>query len=163
MFIGVISDTHNNIKNIDKIISLFNKEKVDLVIHTGDVTKAETLRKFSLLNCPLAGVFGNNDRSEVGLKEVCEENNFQFQEPPLSLKLDTLRVVVFHEPDLINEYIKNHKDVDIILHGHTHRYREETIKETIYFNPGESAGFLEGKSALGLIDTKNLSIRRIFF
>ena len=130
MMIGVISDTHNNIKNIDKIISLFNNEKVDLVIHTGDITKAETLKRFSLLNCPLTGVFGNNDRSEVGLQEVCEENNFKFQEPPLSLKLDEKRVVVFHEPDLINEYLKDHSEVDIILHGHTHRYREEMIKDT---------------------------------
>ena len=31
------------------------------------------------------------------------------------------------------------------------------------FNPGESAGFLEGKNTLGLINTKNLSIKRIFF
>ena len=78
MFIGVISDTHN-IKNIGKIISILNNEKVDLVIHTGDITKAETLKKFSLLNCPLTGVYGNNDRSEVGLQEVCEENNFKFK------------------------------------------------------------------------------------
>lgn len=163
MMIGVISDTHNNIKNIDKIISLFNNEKVDLVIHTGDITKAETLKRFSLLNCPLTGVFGNNDRSEIGLQEVCEENNFKFQEPPLSLKLDKKLVVVFHEPDLIDKYIKDHQEVDIIIHGHTHRYREETIEDTIYFNPGESAGFLEGKSALGLINTKNLTIERIFF
>lgn len=163
MMIGVISDTHNNIKNIDKIISLFNNEKVDLVIHTGDITKAETLKRFSLLNCPLTGVFGNNDRSEIGLQEVCDENNFKFQEPPLSLKLDKKLVVVFHEPDLIDKYIKDHQEVDIIIHGHTHRYREETIEDTIYFNPGESAGFLEGKSALGLINTKNLTIERIFF
>ena len=163
MFIGVISDTHNNVKNIDKIIRLFNDEKVDLVIHTGDITKAETLKKFNSLNCPLTGVFGNNDRLEVGLQEVCEEHNFKFQEPPLFLKLDEIRVAVFHEPDLINKCIKIHKEVDIILHGHTHRYREEIIRDTIYFNPGESAGFLEGKSALGLIDTKNLSIKRIFF
>ena len=61
MLIGVISDTHNNIKNIGKIISILNNEKVDLVIHTGDITKAETLKKFSLLNCPLTGVFGNNE------------------------------------------------------------------------------------------------------
>ncbi len=163
MMIGVISDTHNNIKNIDKIISLFNNEKVDLVIHTGDITNAKTLKRFSLLNCPLTGVFGNNDRSEIGLQEVCEENNFKFQEPPLPLKLDKKLVVVFHEPDLIDKYIKDHKEVDIIIHGHTHRYREETIEDTIYFNPGESAGFLEGKSALGLINTKNLTIERIFF
>ncbi len=163
MLIGVISDTHNNTKNIDKIIALFNNEKVNLVIHTGDITNAETLKKFSLLNCPLTGVFGNNDRSEVGLQEVCEEYNFKFQEPPLSLVLDEKRVVVFHEPDLINEYVKDSGEIDIILHGHTHRYREEKIRDTIYFNPGESAGSLEGKSALGLIDTKNLTVKRIFF
>ena len=64
MRIGVVSDTHNNFKNIDQIIAIFNSENLDLVIHTGDITKAETLRKFSNLNCPLKGVFGNNDRLE---------------------------------------------------------------------------------------------------
>ena len=32
-----------------------------------------------------------------------------------------------------------------------------------YFNPGESAGSLKGKNAIGLIDLKDLKIRRIFF
>ena len=41
MLIGVISDTHNNIKNIDKIIGLFNEEKVSSVIHSGDIANAE--------------------------------------------------------------------------------------------------------------------------
>ena len=98
MLVGVVSDTHNNIKNIKKIIYLFNKEKVDLVIHTGDISKASTLEIFSNLNSPLVGVFGNNDRIEEGLKEVCEEYNFNFQEPPLSLILENKKVAVFHEP-----------------------------------------------------------------
>ena len=163
MLVGVVSDTHNRVGHVKEIVNLFNQHMVSLVVHTGDITNSKTLNHFSKLNCPLKGVYGNNDRSEVGLQEVCEENNFKFQEPPLSLNLDGIKVVVFHEPDLIDGYLQNHKDLDIILHGHTHRYREETINDIIYFNPGESAGFLEGKNTLGLINTKNLSIKRIFF
>jgi len=109
------------------------------------------------------GVFGNNDRVEEGLKEVCEEYNFKFQEPPLSLTLENKKIAVFHEPDLIKDYIKEHKDIDLILYGHTHRYKEEKIDKTVYFNPGESAGSMEGKSALGVVNLNNLEIRRIFF
>lgn len=163
MLVGVVSDTHNNIKNIKKIIFLFNEKQVDLVIHTGDISKAETLRVFSELDAPLVGVFGNNDRIEEGLEEVCIEYDFNFQEPPLSINLQGKKIVVFHEPDLIEDYLKEHQDIDLILHGHTHRYREERIDKTIYFNPGESAGLMEGKSALGIVNLNSLEIRRIFF
>ena len=163
MLVGVVSDTHNNIKNIKEIICLFNEEQVDLVIHTGDISKAETLRVFSELDAPLVGVFGNNDRIEEGLEEVCVEYNFNFQEPPLSINLKDKKVIVFHEPDLISQYIQEYQDIDLILHGHTHKYKEETIDGTVYFNPGESAGAMEGKSAIGLVDMSSLEIRRIFF
>ena len=163
MIIGVVSDTHNNIKNIKNIINIFNNEEVEAVIHTGDISKAETLKVFSLLKCPLMGVFGNNDRIEVGLTEVCSENNFTFQEPPFFLVLGNKKLAIFHEPNLIDDCIQDHKDLDLILHGHTHRYRNEIIKDITYFNPGESAGFLKGKSALGIIDLKDLKIKRIFF
>ena len=163
MLVGVVSDTHNNIKNIKKIIDLFNEAQVELVVHTGDISKAETLRIFSKLDAPLVGVYGNNDRIEEGLEEVCIEYDFNFQEPPLAINLKDKKIVVFHEPDLIKEYIKEHKDTDLILHGHTHRYKEEKIDQTVYFNPGESAGSMEGKSALGIVNLNNLEIKRIFF
>jgi len=163
MLVGVVSDTHNNISNIKNIIDIFNNEKVDVVIHTGDITKSKTLRMFSDLCCPMLGVFGNNDISEIGLEEVCMDLNFNFKEPPFSISLQNKEIVIFHEPDLINDYIKDHQDVDIVLHGHTHRYREEVIDNTIYFNPGESAGSIKGSNALGLINLDSLEIRRIFF
>jgi putative phosphoesterase len=163
MLIGVVSDTHNNFKNIDQIIAIFNSENLGLVIHTGDITKAETLRKFSNLNCPLMGVFGNNDRLEQGLEEVCNQYNFVFRDPPLSLLLGEKKFVVFHEPDEIESYVNKHRDIDVVLHGHTHRHKEETKDDIIYFNPGECAGFVQGKNAIGVIDTDGLDIRRIFF
>ena len=58
-----------------------------------------------------------------------------------------------HHPELINENLI--QQVDFIFHGHTHRYRNDVIKETIIFNPGECAGFLEGKNQIGIVDTEN--------
>ena len=163
MLIGVVSDTHNNVKNIIKIINIFNKEEVDFVIHTGDISKADTLKLFKDLNCPLLGVFGNNDREEIGLKEVCLLYNFNFQEPPLAINIEKRKIVIFHEPDQIERYIEKNKDIDLVLHGHTHRHREEVHNKITYFNPGESAGLLKGKNALGIINLKNMKIKRIFF
>ena len=163
MLVGVISDTHNRIENVRKIISLFNKEKVGAVIHTGDITKAETLSMFSDLNCPLYGVYGNNDKLENGLQGICSKYNFKFKEPPHNLILDGKRISIFHEPELIEAYVNDNDGVDIILFGHTHKYTHQVNDNTIYFNPGESAGSLEGKNALGIINLDNLEIKRIFF
>ena len=94
MLIGVVSDTHNNQKNIDKIISLFNDEGIQLVIHTGDIANAKSLDKFSKLNANLIGVYGNNDRNEVGLEGVAIKNKFQFQEPPKLLTLFNRNIAI---------------------------------------------------------------------
>ena len=73
MLAGVVSDTHNNIKNITQIISIFNDRNVDFVVHTGDITNANSLSKFSALNCELFAVYGNNDRNEIGLDAIASK------------------------------------------------------------------------------------------
>ena len=163
MLVGVVSDTHNNVRNIKNLINIFNNEKVDLVIHTGDITSASSLNLFKSLNCPMMGVYGNNDRQEEGLHESCEENKFQFSEPPFLIQLDGKKLAIFHEPDEIDSFLKSNQEIDLVLHGHTHRYRQELIKGTVFFNPGESAGLMEGKNAIGIINLSNLKIKRIFF
>tara|TARA_B100000579_G_C22738998_1_gene808133 strand:- start:351 stop:842 length:492 start_codon:yes stop_codon:yes gene_type:complete len=163
MLIGVVSDTHNNINNVERIINIFNEYDVGAVIHTGDISKPETVKMFSKLNCKMLGVFGNNDRIEEGLEETCRELGFKFREPPFLTSIDNRKIAIFHEPEFIANYIKDHPDVDLVLHGHTHRYRQEIIDNIILFNPGESAGLLKGKNALGLVDLDNLEIKRIFF
>lgn len=163
MQIGVVSDTHNNLKNIDKIIALFNEKKVSLVIHTGDIANAKSLEKFSKLESKLIGVYGNNDREEIGLKEVVCKNNFSFQEPPFLFSLCQKNIAIFHEPDHIGDFLSQNKDVDVVIHGHTHRYRNEMKNGILFFNPGESAGMQPGRNAVGTLNLKNLETKRIFF
>ena len=163
MKIGVVSDTHNNLKNIEIIINLFNDLEVPIVIHTGDVSNANTLEKFSRLNSELIGVYGNNDRNEPRLKEVAQRNNFKFQEPPRRLSLLDREIVIFHEPDNIDRFLSENKSINVVLYGHTHRYENEIKNGVLFFNPGESAGIQKGSNALGILDLMNLEAKRIFF
>ena len=163
MKIGVVSDTHNNLKNIEIIINLFNDEKVPLVIHTGDIANANSLEQFSKLNSELIGVYGNNDRSELGIKEVALKNNFHFQEPPRKLNLCDREIVIFHEPENIEQFLLENEKINIVLYGHTHRYENDIRNGVLFFNPGESAGMYKGRNAIGILDLIKLEAKRIFF
>ena len=163
MILGVVSDTHNRISNVEKIIDIFNSKNVDKVIHTGDITQAETLSQFSRLNCSLSAVLGNNDLQEKGLKDVSAINGFTLQLPPLFLTIENRKIAIFHEPDGIDELIKNDPSIELILHGHTHRYRNEKVGNAIVINPGECSGMIKGKNAIGLIRLSDLKFERIFF
>lgn len=46
MKIGLISDTHDNIQNIQKAIISFNDIQVRVVIHAGDIVSPETVEAF---------------------------------------------------------------------------------------------------------------------
>ena len=96
MRIGVVSDTHNNLKNVRRIVELFNAAGVDRVIHTGDITQAKTIEVFSQLDAPMSGVFGNNDQERTSLDAAIERHGFEFYEPPLQVCWDNRDLSLIH-------------------------------------------------------------------
>ena len=56
MRIGVVSDTHNHLANVARIVELLNRAGVDHVVHTGDITQPKTLDVLARLVAPLTGV-----------------------------------------------------------------------------------------------------------
>jgi|TARA_B110000483_G_C18087267_1_gene500509 hypothetical protein len=162
LLLGITGDTHNNLSNISEICKLFNFHEVEIVIHTGDITLAKSLEAFSDLNMPLIGVFGNNDIGEKAeLKKTANKIGFKIFEEPHLVALGELKILIFHHPDIIN---KGHiESVDAIFHGHTHRFRQELVNETLIFNPGECAGLLKGKNRIGLYETKTKEAKTISF
>ena len=69
MKIGIIADTHDNLPQIKKAVEIFNREKIELVLHAGDFVSPFTFLEFKNLNCSLKGVFGNNDGDKLYLQE----------------------------------------------------------------------------------------------
>lgn len=154
MRIGIVSDTHNHLGNVSRIVELFNDAGVERVVHTGDITQAKTLRIFSELRAPLVGVFGNNDRERDSLDEACKRYGFRFSDPPLQLGWAERRIAVLHDPLELTPELRLR--CDVILHGHTHRRVIDRSNGSIVFNPGECAGHMRGYNAVGLLDLATL-------
>ena len=160
MRIGVVSDTHNNLKNVRRIVEIFNDQAVDRVIHTGDISQAKTLDIFASLNAPLFGVFGNNDQEREDLERAIARYGFTFQDPPLLLNWATRAIIVVHDPLEFDGHLKQQ---DLALHGHTHRYRLEQESAQTIFNPGECAGMVQGRNAVGVVDLVTMPCQLVNF
>jgi putative phosphoesterase len=161
MRIGVVSDTHNNLRNVARIVELFNTARVDRVIHTGDITQAKTIHAFAALDAPLWGVFGNNDQERDSLDAAIAERGFRFVEPPLELVWHERRILVVHDPRDFDGALDD--DHHLALHGHTHHHRLERSATRLIFNPGECAGHLDGHNAVGVVDLVTLDTHLLRF
>jgi putative phosphoesterase len=159
MRIGVVSDTHNHLANVARIVELLNAARVERVVHTGDITQAKTLRALAALDAPLYGVFGNNDRERDALERACAELGFHFADPPLRLTWAERRIVVVHDPKDLADAI----DADVALHGHDHRSTSVWRGDTLVFNPGECAGHLAGHNRVGVLDLLRRETELLYF
>jgi uncharacterized protein len=157
--IGVVSDTHNHLSNVRRIVELLNGAGVDRVFHTGDITQAKTLDALAGLRAPVSGVFGNNDVERDALGAAIARHGFAFAESGLALALAGRRIVVVHDP----RELAGRTDFDLALHGHTHRLTVERTQGRLVFNPGECAGHLAGHNAVGVVDLRNLEIELLKF
>ena len=162
MRIGVVSDTHNNMKNVRRIVELLNGAGVDRVVHTGDITQAKTLEVFAHLTVPMYGVFGNNDEERDTLEAAIDRYGFQFCEPPLTATWAGRELIVVHDPLEFDGHLAEQHH--LALHGHTHRYRLERFgAQTTIFNPGECAGHMAGYNAIGVVDLVTMEAELLKF
>jgi putative phosphoesterase len=160
MRIGVVSDTHNRLPNVARIVELLNAAGVDRVVHTGDITQAKTLEVLARLDAPLVGVYGNNDAGErAALAEAAARFSMRLADPPLALEIAERRVVVVHDPRALVAA----GSFDVALHGHTHRHTVERRDGRLVFNPGECAGHVAGLNAVGIVDLATLEIELLRF
>ncbi len=161
MRIGIVSDTHNNLKNVTKIVELFNNAGVDRVIHTGDITQAKTIEVLGNLDAPMYGVYGNNDLERESLEAAVARHGFQFCDPPFIDIWAEREIIVVHDPLEFDGHL--HARHELALHGHTHLYRHEELDGTTFFNPGECAGHMHGKNAIGVVDLISLHTQLLHF
>lgn len=140
MKIGIISDTHDNIRNFEKAITIFNQARVELVFHCGDWSSFFMLDYCEKLNYQIISVLGNNDKDFLPLLHN-QKGKVSFEGYCIEKKLDERVIAVCHgdSESLLTSLLSCQK-YDIVFSGHTHIASIKKVKNTLHLNPG-SAGF----------------------
>ena len=148
MKVALMSDSHDNMNALHAAVEFCNQQRVGAVLHAGDLVAPFVSRALNKLQAPLTIVFGNNDGEKHGLRKMFEGKIF---DPPHSLTLDGRRILMLHDPILL-DVLRKSDQYDLILYGHLHEI--EVKKETnLVVNPGELGGWLTGRSTMALWDT----------
>ena len=147
MKIGVVSDTHIAGKNWElpgRMLDQFNK--VDLIIHAGDLVSPGVIEQLSLL-APVKAVHGNADPLELQSTLPAR----------LNLELLGYKIGVAHGHKLRGHIMDKlsylFPEEDIIIFGHTHKALNQKINGQLYFNPGSPTDRrLQAQYSFGIIE-----------
>jgi putative phosphoesterase len=152
MKIAIMSDTHDNLNNLKKAVEIINSEGIAHVFHAGDFTSPFTIRVLKNLQCPLTGIFGNNDGDKLLLRE---KFNGSIYHQPYTTIINGKRIAMMHEPVFI-EALRDSGHFDIIIFGHTHEPLIRQERGVFIINPGELAGWLYGRPSFAIFNLEQM-------
>jgi uncharacterized protein len=155
MKIGLISDTHDNMQNIRKAVSLFSNKNVSLVIHAGDIVSPEAVEAFQ--GVKLIAVLGNNDLEINGLTNAFDRIGGQLKGEFCEMEHDDLFFAIYHGTNSRKkELLIRSGRYNVVVCGHTHKVQYKKFGRTLVINPGTANGWFFGYNATAAIfDTQS--------
>jgi putative phosphoesterase len=153
--IGIMSDTHDKLENVEKIVSIFKKANVGVVFHCGDFCSPFVARKMAAIKgTPFYAVRGNND-GDISFLNASFANIGPIKEPYQEFDLEGRKILLLHghavPEGCITDIAKGGR-YDIIVYGHYHHVRNEVVGKTLVLNPGEACGYLENVGTAMIVD-----------
>ncbi len=177
MLLGVISDSHDHLTNIDRAIDLLKELGVQGLVHAGDFVAPFAVKRLIHLGLPIWAVRGNNDGEVAGLRNSFNFLRSNYSEVDHDLRLGDRRLVIQHIPHSWNDLLNAESPPDVLIFGHTHqpylrRQGEEVHSPnsmkinvpascpTLILNPGELCGWMTGTARLATLDLDTLRVER---
>lgn len=161
MKIGIISDSHDHNRNVLKAVGVFGEQKVNYILHAGDIVSPSTARAFAgVLGAKFIAVYGNCDRDKLLLKEAIEDFGGEIHEHVYTGEIEGRRIFMAHRPNVLSE-VADTDEYDLVIYGHTHKQFIHKVGETLIINPGKSAGRLIGKSTVVVLELGDMSCKSV--
>jgi len=151
MKIGIMSDSHDHLDNIKKCVEIFKERKVNYVLHLGDFISPNAI--LACRGIELIGIFGNNDGDKFRLLTAFNKINSSIKGEFYEFEEEGLKIACYHgtEPELKDALIECGK-YNVVIYGHTHICRNDTVGNTLVLNPGTAHGF-GGKATVAVFNT----------
>jgi putative phosphoesterase len=135
MKIGIVSDSHGRMDNVEKALSILGKKGAQTVIHCGDIDDAATVRLFAGWDAHF--VFGNCDHDSASLKAAIQEIGGKWHDAFGILEFESQKIGFTHgHLDSPMRHLKQLGDLHYIFYGHTHQADEFLLGSTRIINPG---------------------------
>lgn len=162
MKIAILSDSHDNLKNLEKVINYLNEQSVTEMIFCGDFCSPIPVKtQFARFTGSINAVFGNTeDRNLITKLSLTEVKNLHIHGESAILELNGVKIAVTHYPEYAEAFAKT-GEYDLVCHGHTHNAREELFGNTKLINPGELMGFKEDARFV-IFDSESKEVNFVF-
>ena len=153
MKIAVLSDAHDNIWNVEKVLGMLGGP--DAMIFCGDFCAPFTLKMLADgFPGPIHGILGNNDGDALLLAQIAAgTDNVTLHQAIGHVEYDGKSLAFAHYP-IIGRAVARSGAHDAVFSGHTHRAATEMFGATLWANPGEIMGRY-GEPSFGLYDTSS--------
>lgn len=141
MKIGILSDTHGHTAKTLQAIRRLRAEKVQLVLHAGDIGSEgvlhELMEHFGGDGIPVHAVLGNVDLYSDTLRTADGVMGVTVRRFIPDLEVDGVHIAVAHgdEPRTLAEFLDN-PDLDYVVTGHTHVAEDRAGRRPRLLNPG---------------------------
>ena len=139
MKIGIISDTHDDVRALDQALSILEAEGIATLFHCGDLCSPQTLEALSDFDVWVAR--GNMDRHpelEASARKIIGNGRLA-ERHWLTLAGRSVLLLHGHRREELRRLISSGVHA-YVIHGHTHRRRNETVGPTRVINPGALGG-----------------------
>lgn len=157
MIIGILSDIHDNLGNLNKSLELMQEKQVGQIIFCGDFCSPFAAKRLAETGLPVHAVFGNNDGDRFHIsKATAAFPQFRIYgeyigDVDSQLELDGVKIGVTHYPYYAKPMIKTGW-YDCVFYGHNHKADKQMFASNLLLNPGEIAGVF-GAPSFAIIDT----------
>ena len=154
MLVGVLSDIHDNLENLDKALAIFNARGIKQVVFCGDFCSPIPSRVLGEYDGEVHCVFGNGDGDRFAMGRFSKEldNNLVLHGEHAELDFDGVKVAVTHYP-FYAQALARTGDYQAVFSGHTHEQHQETIGDCLWLNPGEVLGW-KGQATCAVYNTQ---------
>ncbi len=152
MKIALISDTHDNIENINKVLNIIKEKQITTILHAGDISFPNTLELFK--GFKLHFVLGNCDTEILAFDKITKENNFQLLGSTGIINLENKKIGITHgnSSESVENLLK--QNLDYLILGHQHLHSDTQSGNTRIINPGSVKGDRE-KPHFAILDLTN--------
>ncbi|MBC7091306.1 MAG: metallophosphoesterase [Nitrososphaeria archaeon] len=153
MKVGVLSDSHDRLEKIERALPILGKEKVDIILHAGDIISPFSAKLFTKIDTPTYFTFGNNDGEKILLKEIITSSkNCKLVWPKGVIEVEGYKIALLHgEDEDIIESLASSSRYDLVVYGHWHKTVNKRYNNTLLVNPGELCGYLSGRSTFAIV------------